>query len=162
MNSLSDTVMNGVRMYPLGHFALGYFAAYVVGRLTGEETSIPVVWFLSVAPDIDVLIPFLEHRGPTHSVVVMALLFLPVYIASRRWLPYFAALLSHSLVGDYFTGYGLKMFWPLSNAWIAAPWRFRISSRSLFMVEGVLFAAMAAFILYRRMREPHTEKAIAA
>ncbi|MBN2336684.1 metal-dependent hydrolase [Candidatus Bathyarchaeota archaeon] len=156
MNSLSDTVSNEVRMYPLGHFALGYFAAYIIGRLTGEETSIPVVWFLSVAPDIDVLIPFLEHRGPTHSVVVMALLFLPVYIASRRWLPYFAALLSHPLVGDYFTGYGCKVFWPLSDAWIAAPWRYRISSRSLFVVEGVLFAAMAAFILLKHLREPIT------
>lgn len=32
-------------------------------------------------------------------------------------LPYFAALAQHSLVGDFLTGGGIQMLWPITSAW---------------------------------------------
>lgn len=34
-------------------------------------------------------------------------------------IPYFAALLSHVLIADFFTG-GIELLWPLSNSWFGA------------------------------------------
>ncbi len=71
----------------------------------------------SVLPDIDLLLRFLMHRGPTHSLIVITALMAPFFIVYRKQsLPYYAALLSHILIGDLFAG-GIELFWPLTQNW---------------------------------------------
>ena len=91
-------------MYPLGHMALGYFSARATSSITGSKFNLFLVWFISVSPDIDVLIPFLTHRGPTHSLMVIIFFLVPVLLFRREWLPYVAGLGSHALIGDLITG----------------------------------------------------------
>ena len=104
----------------LGHFALGYFAAVFSSRITREEFFLPLVLMFSILPDVDVLILGLEHRGPSHSLIVALALFLPFFILYGRGFPYFAALASHSLIGDYLTNRGCQMFWPVSSEWVVS------------------------------------------
>ena len=71
-------------------------------------------------PDIDIVYDFLTgsdiHRGPTHSIVVATLAFIPIFIIYRKKaIPYFLALISHPLIGDFFIGGRLQLFWPLST-----------------------------------------------
>jgi membrane-bound metal-dependent hydrolase YbcI (DUF457 family) len=74
---------------------------------------------LSVLPDIDIVLQsFIMHRGPTHSLIAATVTLIPFFIFYRKaTLPYFAALLSHLFLGDFFTTYGLQLFWPASNHW---------------------------------------------
>jgi len=97
-------------MYLLGHVALGYFAATTVRRITHENFSIPLIWLVSLLPDVDLLISGLQHRGPTHSIVIALLLFTPILIILKRGLAYLAALATHMVIGDYFTSYGCQLF----------------------------------------------------
>jgi len=56
------------------------------------------------------------HRGPTHSVISITLLMIPFFIVYRKQaIPYYAALLSHVLIGDFFAAGGVQLFWPLSQ-----------------------------------------------
>jgi membrane-bound metal-dependent hydrolase YbcI (DUF457 family) len=77
---------------------------------------------ISVLPDIDfVLQSFMMHRGPTHSLIIATVALVPFSIVYRKAaVPYFAALLSHLLIGDFFIGYGLQLFWPVSSHWFGA------------------------------------------
>ena len=82
--------------------------------------NLPLLFAASVLPDIDLPIPFLMHRGPTHSLITLTVLMIPFFVIyRRRAIPYFAALLSHVLIADFFTG-GIELFWPLSNGWFGA------------------------------------------
>ena len=102
-------------MYAVGHIALGHMVGRVFGRLTGEEMNIPLVWLLSVVPDLDLLVRGLDHRGPSHSVVVAFVVFAPLLLFRfRKSVVYFAVLAAHTLIGDYFTG-DLMLLWPFSN-----------------------------------------------
>ena len=78
--------------------------------------NLPLLLAASVLPDIDLILSFLLHRGPTHSLITITLLMIPFFVVYRRQaLPYYAALLSHILIGDFFTG-GIQLFWPLTQA----------------------------------------------
>jgi membrane-bound metal-dependent hydrolase YbcI (DUF457 family) len=71
---------------------------------------------LSVIPDIDLLIPFLEHRGLTHSIVIASIVFVPIFaIYHKKATPYFIALIQHSLIGDYLVGGKTQLLFPLST-----------------------------------------------
>jgi len=77
---------------------------------------------LSVIPDIDILFrilfPFLEHRGPTHSLIAGLIVFTPFFVIYRRKaVPYFVALVQHSLIGDYIAGgpLGTQLLWPITT-----------------------------------------------
>jgi len=63
--------MYALWMYVLGHMALGYFAALLTRKTTGTQYSILPVWFFSMLPDIDLLLPFMSHRGATHSLAAI-------------------------------------------------------------------------------------------
>lgn len=63
--------MYALWMYFLGHMALGYFAALLTRKTTGTQYSILPVWFFSMLPDIDLLLPFMSHRGATHSLAAI-------------------------------------------------------------------------------------------
>jgi len=71
---------------------------------------------LSVIADIDLLIPQLLHRGPSHSLITISLFFIPLYVKKgKAGFPYFVALIQHSIVGDFLTGLGIVCFWPFSS-----------------------------------------------
>ena len=77
--------------------------------------NIPLVFTLSVIPDIDILIPFLEHRGPTHSIIAATVVFIPAFALWRKGvLPYFVAYIQHSLIGDFIAGGKTQLLWPLT------------------------------------------------
>jgi hypothetical protein len=101
--------------------ALAYLLAKASGKLLKVNFNIPLVLVLSILPDIDILFGFLLqsdiHRGPTHSIIVAILVFIPFFIIYRKKaVPYFAALASHSLIGDFFIGGQLQLLWPLSTS----------------------------------------------
>ena len=98
--------------------------AYLLGKGSSKslriKLNIPVLLVLSILPDIDIIYDFLTgaeiHRGPTHSIVTATLAFIPIFIVYRKKaIPYFLALISHPLIGDFFIGGQLQLFWPFSS-----------------------------------------------
>lgn len=103
-------------MYIVGHIALGYLIWKLVNRK--GNTNILAICLFPILPDLDLLIPSLTHRGPTHSIIVAFIVFLPfLIIKEREILAYLPVLLSHSVIGDYFTG-RVQLFWPVSQQWM--------------------------------------------
>jgi len=96
--------------------------AYLLGKGSSKvlhtKVNIPVLMVLSILPDIDLvfnLTGYNIHRGPTHSIVMAALVFIPIFfIYRKKAIPYFLALISHSLIGDFIVGGQILLFWPLS------------------------------------------------
>lgn len=108
-------------MFSVGHLAFGYLSGRASSKLLNVNLNIPLLFLVSVLPDIDLLIPGVEHRGPTHSIIVLCALSLPaLMIYKKRGVPYFTALVQHSLIGDYLTGEGVKMLWPVASNWYGA------------------------------------------
>lgn len=102
-------------MYAVGHLAAGYLTGRAAGKALKVTPNLSLLFLASVVPDIDILIPWLEHRGPTHSLILFIILFIPVLLLSgKKAVPYFIALAQHSLLGDYVTG-GAQLLWPLTN-----------------------------------------------
>ena len=98
----------------------------------------PLLFAASVLPDVDLLLPFIQHRGPTHSIITITFLAIPFFVVYRKKAtPYYAALLSHILIGDFFTG-GIELFWPLSNNMFGAL-NFEVSSLPIALTELSLF-----------------------
>src|SRR5674476_1004761 len=98
--------------------------AYLLGKGSSKtlriKLNIPILLVLSILPDVDIIYDFLTgseiHRGPTHSIVVAVIAFIPIFIIYRKKaIPYFLALISHPLLGDFFIGGNLQLFWPLST-----------------------------------------------
>jgi membrane-bound metal-dependent hydrolase YbcI (DUF457 family) len=88
-------------MWAVGHLALGYLTGKATSKPLRENINIPLLFFASIIPDVDLLIPVLEHRGPTHSLLVYALVLIPFFIIfGKRTTVYFVALTSHALLGD--------------------------------------------------------------
>jgi len=95
-------------MFAVGHLALGYILGKTTSKSLNVNLNIPLVLVASMVPDIDLLIPGLEHRGPTHSLILIFLLFLPAFMLYReRAAPYFVAVVQHSILGDSITGGGI-------------------------------------------------------
>jgi hypothetical protein len=100
--------------------AIAYLLGKGSGRLLKVSFNIPLILTLSIIPDIDIIFQFLlnspMHRGPTHSIVMAILVFIPFFLLyKQKAMPYFAALASHSLIGDFFIGGQLQLLWPLST-----------------------------------------------
>jgi membrane-bound metal-dependent hydrolase YbcI (DUF457 family) len=98
--------------------------AYLLGKGSGkalrEKVNIPLLMVLSILPDIDIILDLLTgseiHRGPTHSIIVAVAVFIPIFAVYRKKaIPYFLALVSHPLIGDFFIGGNLQLFWPIST-----------------------------------------------
>jgi hypothetical protein len=99
--------------------------AYLLGKGSSKplryKPNIPLLLVLSIIPDVDIIFDSLTgaqlHRGPSHSVVVAIVAFIPLFIVYRKKaIPYFLALISHSLIGDFFIGGHVQLLWPFSNA----------------------------------------------
>lgn len=96
--------------------ALGYMLSKASAKLLKTDLNLPIALTLSVIPDIDILIPFLEHRGPTHSIVLALVVFVPVLAIYRKGaVPYLLALVQHSVVGDYIVGGQTQLLWPMAT-----------------------------------------------
>lgn len=107
-------------MFAVGHMAIAYLLGKGSSKPLRIKLNIPILLVLSILPDIDIIYDFLTgsdiHRGPTHSIVVATLAFIPIFIFYRKKaIPYFLALISHPLIGDFFIGGKLQLFWPLST-----------------------------------------------
>ena len=100
--------------------ALGYLVGKASAKLLKVNINMPLILVLSVLPDIDIILNFLFnveiHRGPTHSIISAILVFIPFFILYRqKVVPYFIALISHSLIADFIVGGQLQLLWPLST-----------------------------------------------
>jgi hypothetical protein len=99
--------------------AFGYLSSKTSSNLLKTKLNIPIVLTLSVLPDADLLlrqIPFIEHRGATHSIITALVVFAPFFIIYRKQaIPYFIAYIQHGLVGDYIAGGRVQLLWPLTN-----------------------------------------------
>ena len=100
--------------------ALAYLLGKASAKLLKVDFNIPIILTLSIIPDIDILFEFLLgssiHRSPTHSIITAILVFIPFFLLYRqKAIPYFAALASHSLIGDFLIGGRIQLLWPLST-----------------------------------------------
>jgi len=97
--------------------ALAYLLGKPSAKLLKVNLNIPLLLVLSIIPDIDILLIPQMHRGPTHSIITAVLVFIPFFVVYRKKaVPYFIALFSHSLIGDFFVGGQVMLFWPLTRA----------------------------------------------
>lgn len=139
--------MYGFKMYIPGHLALGYFAASLTGKVSYTRKRLLTVWFFSILPDVDLLLPFVRHRGATHSLVAILIL-VALSLYRRDMFPYTAAYASHILVGDFVTG-GSLLLWPLTDAVIGMNLLHQLSLLGI-SVEIVLFAAMLMSLRFKK------------
>lgn len=107
-------------MFAVGHLSLAYLIGKASSKLLKVNPNIPTLLLMSLLPDIDIAIETLIgtplHHGPTHSLIFALLIFTPFFIIySKRAAPYFIAYISHFLLGDFFIGGQLQLFWPISN-----------------------------------------------
>jgi inner membrane protein len=145
----------------------------VLGRQIGRRA---LLWggICGLLPDLDVLVPlgnavknFTYHRGPSHSLFVLAA-FTPLMVYwilkihpqtvlhRRRWLwLVFLAFSTHVLL-DCLTVYGTQIFWPLPTPPVMWSTLFIIDpAYSLPLLAGVL----AAVIMSRKTSRGHAVNA---
>ena len=135
--------------------------AYLLGKASSKplhlKPNIPLLLVLSIIPDIDIIYDFLTrselHRGPTHSIVVAIIVFIPIFVVYRKKaIPYFLALISHPLIGDFFIGGKLQLFWPLSTKQYGlhelGSYNIQITDPVNIVTEILLFT-IATLVLYK-------------
>jgi membrane-bound metal-dependent hydrolase YbcI (DUF457 family) len=127
-------------LFAIGHFALGYLFGKYSAKLVNTKLNFALLFTASILPDIDFMfLQIIKHRGPTHSILFCILLFVPLFIKyKKKALPYFVALISHSLIGDIFSGGGSQLLWPLSNQLIYIS-NFSVTSNTQIALEIALF-----------------------
>jgi membrane-bound metal-dependent hydrolase YbcI (DUF457 family) len=132
-------IKRGKDLFAVGHLALGYLFARGSARLLSKKVNIPLILMLSVLPDADILFSnFIEHRGPTHSVIVLSIAFLPAFaIYHKEAIPYFIAIVQHSLVGDLIAGGAVRLLWPVTTEFYGLS--IGIKSSTNIMIEWLAF-----------------------
>ena len=125
-------------MYRHGHTGVGLllyapvaYAALSTGRVALAAAGLVVMVWLAMVPDLDMRVPGLSHRGPTHTVLFAAVVglacgaggwilgtelagFGPRVLAGFGALVGTLAVLAH-LLADWLTPMGIAPFWPLSS-----------------------------------------------
>jgi len=137
--------------FAVGHMALAYLLGKPSAKILKVNLNIPLILVLSIIPDIDILFGVSEfHRGPTHSIIAALIVFIPVFaIYRRKAVPYFLALASHSLVGDFFIGGNIMLFWPLSSNLYGNFWFYiSIWNPINIILEWTLFA-ISTIIMFK-------------
>ena len=144
--------------------ALGYLSGKATSKLLKVNVNVPTLFLVSILPDIDLLIPFLAHRGPIHSILITTLVFLPIFLFfGNKAAPYYIAMAQHSIVGDYLTDQGIQLLWPITEGWygvhipttsstnILLEWTFFLVSLVIMLRKGdiwILFKnQMSNFVL---------------
>ncbi len=136
--------------------SLGYILGKASGKALKASPDVPLLFVLSILPDVDILAEhvsvlheLLPHRGPLHSVLLWLIVFIPIFALYRkRALPYFIALISHPLIGDYLTGGNLQLFWPLTSQTFGTTTS--ITSPQNVAMELVLFISAFALLFVSR------------
>jgi membrane-bound metal-dependent hydrolase YbcI (DUF457 family) len=133
--------------------AFGYLSSRTSSSLLKTNLNIPLVLMLSILPDADILlrgIPFIQHRGATHSILSALILFAPFLIVYRKQaVPYFVALVQHGLVGDYIAGGRVQLFWPLTQMYFGISLDMRSVPNQA--IEWTMF--LGATILLLKMKD---------
>lgn len=134
-------------MYAIGHFALGYLTGKGTSKLAHVKLNLPILLAVSVIPDMDLLFSgLMDHRGLTHSIIVITVLLIPLFLIYRRaMLPYAAALLSHVFIGDFFTG-GIEFLWPITKE--AYGFFVNVNSLLISAIELSLFC-LSILLMYK-------------
>jgi membrane-bound metal-dependent hydrolase YbcI (DUF457 family) len=133
--------------FAIGHFALGYLVGKGSAKLAKVKINVPLLLAASVLPDVDLLLRFLMHRVPTHSFIAITALMIPFFAVYRKKaFPYYAALLSHIFIGDFFIG-GIELLWPLSQGWFEVL-NITTTSLSNIAIELVLFV-LTLLVMYK-------------
>jgi membrane-bound metal-dependent hydrolase YbcI (DUF457 family) len=154
------------RSYAVGHLALGYTAGRISAKLLKTKVNIPLLLTLSVIPDIDILFSrFLEHRGPTHSIITALIIFAPIIAVYRKQaLPYCIAVIQHSLIGDYVTGGRIQLLWPVTTQYYGTS--ISIMSSTNIALEWTMFLISIAVMTKTRdiakFLAPHNSNLILA
>ena len=138
-------------MLAIGHFGLGYLLGTACAKLVNTRLNLALLFTVSILPDFDLLFSrFIVHRGPTHSLFFLLLVSLPFFVVYKKSvIPYFVALLSHSLIGDIYGTMGVQLFWPLSRDWISV-FDFSIVSALSVGFELVLFIISVAVMFVNK------------
>jgi len=119
---------------------LGYLTGKATSKLLNVKVDVPLLLLLSILPDFDLLLPGLEHRGPTHSIFVYVIFLFPMFrLYGKNILPYFVALIQHSLLGDLLTGGGVQVLWPITLNWYGA--QIKITSLTNISIEWIIFVS---------------------
>jgi membrane-bound metal-dependent hydrolase YbcI (DUF457 family) len=135
--------------FAVGHFGLGYILSKTSAKRLKVNPNVPMVFTLAIIPDIDLLVPGLAHRGATHSVVVAFLVFIPFFaVYHAKAVPYFLALISHSLIGDYVAGGKVQLFWPITQQWYGM--EISVRSQTNITIEWIIFIASMIIMLRTR------------
>ena len=149
-------------MFVVGHLALGYLLGRASGRLLDVDVNVPLMFLISILPDVDELIPGLEHRGPTHSLIVYVLVLLPFLILyGKPIVAYLVSACSHPLLGDLLVDLpiyvGVKLLWPLTSRWYAVG--IRMESLVDVYLEWIVFLLSLVLMLkvrdLQRLFQPH-------
>jgi membrane-bound metal-dependent hydrolase YbcI (DUF457 family) len=124
--------------FAVGHLALGYISGKATSKLLNVNVNIPLLFVVSVICDIDLIIPGLQHRGLTHSLIFLSLLSLPAFVfCGKKATAYFVALILHPLLGDYLAGGGVQLLWPVSLEWYGIG--IGITSLTAILMEWTFF-----------------------
>jgi inner membrane protein len=149
----------------LTHALSGALLARAVPRTTPRQVA--AGFFAAAAPDLDFVLAFAsplayleQHRGPTHSIVLLPLwalalswLLAKILREPRGWRALYGACalgLGAHILGDLITSFGTMIFAPLSYA--------RYGWGTTFIIDlwfsGIIVAGLAASFAWRRMRAP--------
>jgi membrane-bound metal-dependent hydrolase YbcI (DUF457 family) len=136
--------------FAVGHLSLGYIFAKGTAKLLQRDINLPLIFLLSLIPDVDIVIRGIEHRTITHSIIMSTIAFLPIFaVYSARATPYLVALAQHSMVGDFITGgvlgRGAMLLWPLSTTWYGLP--IGIGSQTNIIIEWTSFLLAMAIMI---------------
>jgi len=130
----------------------------VLGRRLGPRKAAVVGGLLGSLPDLDVIVPFEDpvdafvlHRGPSHSMIVQAVV-TPLFgealirgfkdLRAHRWQAYLAVYLcfaTHALL-DAITVYGTRLFWPL--------WPEPVGIGSIFIIDPLYSLPLLAAVIW--------------
>jgi membrane-bound metal-dependent hydrolase YbcI (DUF457 family) len=140
-------------MFAVGHLALGYISGKAASKLLSVNVNVPLLFVVSIIADVDLLIPGLEHRGPTHSLLLYLVLAFPaILVWKKQAIPYLVAFALHPFLGDYLTSpsvaKGVQLFFPLSSTWFSGG--SEAARLTYVYVELALFLAFLALMLATR------------
>jgi len=144
-------------MFAIGHFALGYLTGKAIAKPLHIPLNMTLLLTASVIPDVDLLLRFLDHRGPTHSLITIAFLMTPFLIYYRKKaIPYAVALASHSMIGDLIGG--TQLLWPLSTREYGALHMYVSGSFSVIMELTLFIISLALMLKTRDLQRITTSK----
>jgi membrane-bound metal-dependent hydrolase YbcI (DUF457 family) len=139
---------------------LGYILAKTSSKVLRVKINLPLIFLLSILPDIDLLIPGLNHRGPTHSIIITTAIFVLFFVYYRtQAAPFYVAIMQHGLIGDYLSGGGIQLLWPLTtgfyglNLALVSQTSVSIELVSFVVAIAVLFITKDMAVLFKSKKE---------